>query len=74
MLSPIPAFAQSAELNDTGFAIELIKTPEFRTLLTADIGFNVEDWLVAHLTAEKLLEHSRLPLAWHDQRIALGFV
>jgi site-specific DNA recombinase len=24
-------------------------------------------------TAEKLLEHSRLPLAWHDQRIALGF-
>jgi site-specific DNA recombinase len=25
------------------------------------------------LTAVKLLEHSRLPLAWHDQRIALGF-
>src|ERR1700674_4507358 len=25
------------------------------------------------LTAEKLLEHSRLPLVWHDQRIALGF-
>ena len=25
------------------------------------------------LTAEKLLEHSRLPPAWHDQRIALGF-
>jgi site-specific DNA recombinase len=25
------------------------------------------------LTAEKLIEHSRLPLAWHDQRIALGF-
>src|SRR6202007_92728 len=24
------------------------------------------------LTAEKLLEHSRLPLAWHDQRTALG--
>jgi site-specific DNA recombinase len=24
-------------------------------------------------TAEKLLEYSRLPLAWHDQRIALGF-
>ena len=22
---------------------------------------------------EKLLEHSRLPLAWHDQRIVLGF-
>jgi site-specific DNA recombinase len=25
------------------------------------------------LTAEKLLEHSRLPLAWHGQRAALGF-
>jgi site-specific DNA recombinase len=25
------------------------------------------------LTAEKLLEHSRLRLAWHDQRAALGF-
>ena len=25
------------------------------------------------LTAQKLLEHSRLPLAWHDQRIVLGF-
>jgi hypothetical protein len=27
----------------------------------------------ADLTPEKLLEHSRLPLAWHDQRIVLGF-
>ena len=26
-----------------------------------------------HLTADKLLAHSRLPLAWHDQRTALGF-
>jgi site-specific DNA recombinase len=25
------------------------------------------------LTAEKLLQHSRLPLAWHDQRTVLGF-
>jgi hypothetical protein len=25
------------------------------------------------LTPEKLLEHSRLPLAWHDQRTLLGF-
>jgi hypothetical protein len=25
------------------------------------------------LAAEKLLEHSRLPLAWHDQRTVLGF-
>jgi site-specific DNA recombinase len=25
------------------------------------------------LTAEKLLQHSRLPLAWHEQRTVLGF-
>jgi hypothetical protein len=25
------------------------------------------------LTADKLLEHSRLPLGWHDQRTVLGF-
>jgi hypothetical protein len=25
------------------------------------------------LTTEKLLAHSRLPLAWRDQRIVLGF-
>jgi hypothetical protein len=25
------------------------------------------------LTADKLLAHSRLPLAWPDQRTALGF-
>jgi hypothetical protein len=25
------------------------------------------------LTAENLLAHSRLPLAWHDQRTVLGF-
>jgi DNA invertase Pin-like site-specific DNA recombinase len=26
-----------------------------------------------HLTAERLLAHSRLPLAWHEQRMLLGF-
>ena len=46
LLSPDLAFDQSAELNDTGL-VELIKTPEFRTLLTADTGANVEDWLIA---------------------------
>ncbi len=46
ILSPNAAFDQSAELNDTGL-VELIKTPQFRTLLTADTGFNVEDWLLS---------------------------
>jgi hypothetical protein len=27
----------------------------------------------AGLTADKLLAHSRLPLAWHEQCIVLGF-
>jgi hypothetical protein len=26
-----------------------------------------------NLTPDKLLAHSRLPLAWHDQRTTLGF-
>jgi DNA invertase Pin-like site-specific DNA recombinase len=26
-----------------------------------------------HLTADKMLAHSRLPLAWHEQRTVLGF-
>ena len=45
LLSPDRTFAQSAELNDTGF-IELIKSSGIRTLLTADTGFNVENWLL----------------------------
>ncbi len=45
MLSPNREFVQSGELNDTGF-VELVKTPGFRTLLTADTGFNIEDYLV----------------------------
>ena len=27
----------------------------------------------SHLTADKLLAHPRLPLAWHDQQTLLGF-
>ena len=27
----------------------------------------------SRLTADKLLAHSRLPLAWHEQRTVLGF-
>src|SRR5258708_200920 len=48
-LSPDKDFALSAELNDTAF-MELVTTPDFRTLLTADTGMNVEDFLIAHGT------------------------
>ncbi|HUZ92605.1 MAG TPA: hypothetical protein VNG29_01230 [Candidatus Paceibacterota bacterium] len=47
ILSPDGQFAQSAELADTGL-VELVKTPEFQTLLAADIGSKVEEYLVAH--------------------------
>ena len=45
ILSPDDDFIQSAELNDTGL-VELVRTPQFRALLTADIGSGVEDRLV----------------------------
>lgn len=48
-LSPDKSFIQSAELNDTGF-VELVKTSAFKTLLTADIGFSVEDYLTKQRT------------------------
>jgi site-specific DNA recombinase len=42
--------------------------------LAPDITQAILDGRQPHdLTAEKLLAHSRLPLAWHDQRPALGF-
>ena len=42
--------------------------------LVPDITQAILDGRQPHdLTPEKLLEHSRLPLAWHDQRIVLGF-
>jgi hypothetical protein len=42
--------------------------------LAPDIGQAILDGRQPRdLTADKLLAHSRLPLAWHDQRTALGF-
>jgi competence protein ComEC len=46
ILSPNASFLMSPELNDT-VLVELVKTAGFRALLTADIGFNVEDYLLA---------------------------
>jgi hypothetical protein len=36
-------------------------------------AFERTDDMQQVLTADKLVAHSRLPLAWHDQRTALGF-
>jgi competence protein ComEC len=46
VLSPDGNFDASGELNDTGF-VEMVKTPQFKVLLTADTGFDVQDTLVA---------------------------
>jgi competence protein ComEC len=46
ILSPDQNFVESGELNDTGL-VELVKTPQFKVLLTADTGFDVQDALVA---------------------------
>jgi competence protein ComEC len=46
ILSPDQNFVESGELNDTGL-VELVKTPQFRALLSADTGFDVQDALVA---------------------------
>ncbi len=47
LLSPGPDFIQSGELNDTGF-VEHVRTPRFTALLTADTGFNIEQYLLDH--------------------------
>jgi len=44
-IAPDQVFLESAELNDTGL-VELIRTPDFSALLTADIGENVEQYLI----------------------------
>ena len=53
IISPSRDFIQSAELNDTGL-VELVKTPAFRALLTADIGANVENYLLKKFSTEDL--------------------
>ncbi len=50
ILSPGREFIQSGELNDTGL-VERIATPSFSTLLTADTGINIEDYLLKEGTA-----------------------
>jgi competence protein ComEC len=68
ILSPDPGFAASAELNDT-VLVELVKTEGFRALLTADIGFNVED----HLVAQGInLGADILKVAHHGSKFASG--
>lgn len=50
-LSPNSDFIQSAELNDTGF-VELLNTGGLKILLTADIGSNIESYLIDRFNIE----------------------
>jgi len=68
ILSPDPEFRESAELNDTGL-VEMIRTENFRALFTADIGFNIEDWLVANV---KDLHADILKVPHHGSKYSSG--
>jgi competence protein ComEC len=68
ILSPNSQFVASAELNDTGL-VEMIQTENFRAIFTADIGFNVEDWLVAHV---KDLQADILKVPHHGSKYSSG--
>lgn len=68
ILSPDAEFAQSAELNDTGL-VERVRTPDLRALFTADIGFNIEEWLIAHVED---LRADILKVPHHGSKYASG--
>jgi competence protein ComEC len=68
ILSPNAAFAESAELNDTGL-VEMVRTESFRALFTADTGFNIEDWLVANVPD---LHADILKVGHHGSKYASG--
>lgn len=68
ILSPDAGFATSAELNDT-VLVELVKTAGFKAILTGDIGFNVEDHLVAQ---GKNLRADILKIAHHGSKFSSG--
>jgi competence protein ComEC len=68
ILSPNPEFRESAELNDTGL-VEMITTAHFRALFTADIGFNVENWLAQNI---KDLHADILKVPHHGSKYSSG--
>ncbi len=68
IVSPDSSFAASAELNDT-VLVELVKTIYFRVLLTADIGFNVENYLLEHHID---LRADILKIAHHGSKFSSG--
>ncbi len=68
IVSPDTAFAEGGELNDTGI-VELVRTPQFKALLAADIGYGAENALVAQ-GAE--LKADILKIAHHGSKYSSG--
>jgi competence protein ComEC len=71
ILSPDPMFALSPDVNDTGL-VELIQTTGWRALFTAQIGMNVENYLLeayAHNVANGL-SADVLKIARHGSQYA----
>jgi competence protein ComEC len=69
ILSPDAELGQSAELNDTGL-VALAETPDLRTLFTADIAFNVENYLLKRGAAD--LRADVLKIAHHGSKYSSG--
>jgi len=66
---PFPVLAKREGVSPSYFT-RLVRL----SYLAPDIAQAILDGRQPHdLTADKLLAHSRLPLAWHKQRAVLGF-
>ncbi len=64
-----PTLVQSDGVAFTALALRDVRLSYLAPDITQAI---IEGRQPRDLTAEKLLAHSRLPLAWHDQRTTLG--
>jgi hypothetical protein len=53
--------------------VQLVPEVRARLLAMSAATIDLDGRQPRDLTPQKLLEHSRLPLAWHEQRTALGF-
>lgn len=64
IISPNNSFLESAELNDTAL-VEMIKTKDFKALLTSDIGDNVEKQILKYY---KDIKSDILKVAHHGSK------
>ena len=72
---PSPLARQAADRDAQGVSIsrQLAAISSDLSYLAPDITRAILDGRQPRDLTAELLGHSRLPLAWHDQRIVLGF-